>query len=298
VKTRLALVPVTLVGITLVTFLLLHLAPGDPAAVRAGQGRGVTAESIAQLRHEYGLDRPLAAQYVSWLGRSLTLDFGSSLTDGRPVREKMLEALPRTIALALLSTLISYLIAVPLGVWLAARERQRATRLAGGVLYAIYALPTAAVALLALRAGAPYGGGFASLLAGAACLSLATLVRLSRHQRSAMLEALRADWVRTARAVGAGERRLLFVHALPNALLPMVTLLAGELPALLSGSVIVEQVFGIRGLGLLGFDAVLARDYPTLLGLTMLGAVLTLAGVLAADAGYGLLDPRLKERAA
>lgn len=297
-KTRLALVPVTLVGITLVTFLLLHLAPGDPAAVRAGQGRGVTAESIAQLRHEYGLDRPLAAQYASWLGRSLVLDFGNSLTDGRPVRDKMLEALPRTVALALLSTLISYLIAVPLGVWLAARERRRPAKLAVWLLYGLYALPTAAVALLALRAGAPYGGDFASLLAGAACLSLATLVRLSRHQRSAMLEALRADWVRTARAVGAGERRLLFVHALPNALLPMITLLAGELPALLSGSVIVEQVFGIRGLGLLGFDAVLARDYPTLLGLTMLGAVLTLAGVLAADAGYGLIDPRLKERAA
>jgi peptide/nickel transport system permease protein len=210
----------------------------------------------------------------------------------------MAEALGSTLALALLSTLFSYLIAVPLGVWLAARDRRRGTRVAGGLLYVAYALPTAAVALLALRAGAPYGGGALSLVAGAACLSLATLVRLARHQRSAVLAALRADWVRTARAIGAGERRLLFTHVLPNALLPMVTLLAGELPALLSGSVIVEQVFGIHGLGLLGFDAVLARDYPTLLGLTMLGAVLTLAGVQLADVGYGLLDPRLRERAA
>jgi peptide/nickel transport system permease protein len=298
VKTRLALAPITLVGITLVTFLLLHVAPGDPAQVSAGTGRGVTAESIAQLRHQYGLDRPLAAQYFRWLGRSLVLDFGRSLVDERPVRDKMLEALPRTAALALLSTLFSYAIAVPLGVWLAARDRRRDARLAGGLLYVAYALPTAAVALLVLRLGAPYGGGFAGLIAGAACLSLATTVRLSRHQRSAVLSALRADWVRTARAAGAGERRLLFAHVLPNALLPMLTLLAGELPALLSGSVIVEQVFGIHGLGLLGFDAVLARDYPTLLGLTMLGAVLTLAGVVAADAGYAILDPRLKERAA
>jgi len=298
VKSRLLLAPVTLVGITLVTFLLLHLAPGDPASVRAGQGRGVTAESIAELRHEYGLDRPLAVQYLSWLGRSLVLDFGRSLGDGQPVRDKLLAALPRTGALALLSTVISYLLAVPLGVWLAARDRRRVARVAGSALYLVYALPTAAVALLVLRAGAPYGGDLLGLVAGAACLSLATLVRLARHQRSAVLEALRADWVRTARAIGAGERRLLVAHVLPNALLPMVTLLAAELPALLSGTVIVEQVFGIRGLGLAGFDAVLGRDYPMLLGLTMLGAVLTLAGVLAADVGYGLIDPRLRERSA
>lgn len=297
-KSRLLLAPVTLVGITLVTFLLLHLAPGDPASVRAGQGRGVTAESIAELRHEYGLDRPLAVQYLSWLGRSLVLDFGRSLGDGQPVRDKLLAALPRTGALALLSTVISYLLAVPLGVWLAARDRRRVARVAGSALYLVYALPTAAVALLVLRAGAPYGGDLLGLVAGAACLSLATLVRLARHQRSAVLEALRADWVRTARAIGAGERRLLVAHVLPNALLPMVTLLAAELPALLSGTVIVEQVFGIRGLGLAGFDAVLGRDYPMLLGLTMLGAVLTLAGVLAADVGYGLIDPRLRERSA
>jgi peptide/nickel transport system permease protein len=297
VKTRLLLVPITLVGITLVTFVLLHLAPGNPAEVRAGQGRGVTPESIAAFRHAYGLDRPLATRYLGWLGRSLTLDFGRSLTDGRPVREKMLEAFPRTLALALLATLFAYGVAVPLGVALAARDQRPLARIGAAGLYGLYALPTAALALLALEAGAPYGGSAASLLVAAACLATATLVRLARHQRSALLAALRADWVRTAHAAGAGEARVLLRHALPNALLPMVTLLAGELPALLSGSVIVEQVFGIRGLGLLGFDAVVSRDYPVLLGLTMLGAAITLAGVLAADLAYRWLDPRLREHA-
>jgi peptide/nickel transport system permease protein len=292
---RLALIPLTLVGITLVTFLLMHLAPGDPAALRAGQGRGVTAETIAQYRQTFGLDRPIGARYLAWLGKSVRLDFGSSLVDGRPVREKMLSALPRTLALALLATFFAYLVAVPLGAFSAARDGRRSTRILAAGLYVIYALPLAAVALIALRAGAPYGGTPLAFVAAAACLALAALVRLSRHQRAALLTALRADYVRTARAVGASDGRVLFRHALPNALLPMVTLLAAELPALLSGSVLVEEVFGIRGLGLLGFDAVLGRDYPTLLGLTVLGAVLTLAGVLVADVAYGLLDPRLRE---
>ena len=183
---------------------------------------------------------------------------------------------------------------MPLGCALAAGDGRRWTRVGTGGLYVLYAIPVAAVAMLALGAGAPYGRGPLVLLSAASCLSLAALVRLSRYQRGALLTALRADYIRTARATGASPTRVIARHALRNALLPMVTLLGAELPALLSGSVIVEQVFGVHGLGLLGFDAVLARDYPVLLGLTTLGALVTLAGVLAADAAYGLLDPRLR----
>jgi peptide/nickel transport system permease protein len=292
---RLALVPPTLIGITLVTFLLVHLAPGDPAAVRGAQGRGVSPEAIAAFRQAYGLDGPIVPRYLAWVSRTARLDFGESLVDGRPVREKLGEAFPATAALALLAVLLSYLVAVPLGCALAAADGKGWARVVTGALYVVYALPAAAVALIALAAGAPYGGrGVLGLLVAAACLSLAGLVRLSRYQRGALLAALRADYVRTARAKGASPARVIFGHGLRNALLPTVTLLGAELPALLSGSVIVEQVFGVHGLGLLGFDAVLARDYPVLLGLATLGALLTLAGVLAADAAYGLLDPRLR----
>lgn len=294
---RLLLLPPTLLGITLCTFLLLHVAPGDPAEVRAGMGRGVTPESIAAFRAEYHLDEPLATSYLHWLARSARLDFGRSLLDGQPVRDKLAAALPATLSLAFLAVALAYLLAVPLGCALAASDGKRWTRLTTSALYCIYALPTAAVGLAALFAGAPYGGrGAGVLFAAASCLSLAAIVKLSRYQRGALLSALRADWVRTARAKGASPARVLYRHALRNALLPMVTLLGAELPALLSGSVIVEEVFGIHGLGLCGFDAVLARDYPVLLGLTTLGAVLTLAGVLVADAAYGLLDPRLRGR--
>jgi peptide/nickel transport system permease protein len=293
---RLAIVPATLLGITLVTFLLMHMAPGDPASLRAGQSRGASAQAIAAYRHAYGLDRSLGAQYLDWLQRSVTLDFGDSLADGRPVRVKLAEALPRTAALALLATFLAYLFAVPLGVVLAARDGRALSRTITVVLYAVYALPVAALAMFLRALGAPYGGAGA-LLAAAGALALYACVRLSRHQRSALLGQLRSDFVRTARAMGAGDRRVLFRHALPGALLPMITLLGSELPALLSGSVIVEQVFGVRGIGLCGFDAVLARDYPMLLGLATVAALITVAGVLTCDLLTERLDPRLRGRA-
>jgi peptide/nickel transport system permease protein len=286
--------PFTLVGITLVTFLLVHVAPGDPAAVRAGSGRGVSAESIAALRREYGLDQPLVRQFVAWAARSARLDFGRSLVDGRPVRDKIVEALPTTLGLALLAAALAYLVAVPLGCLLALGDRQKGARAIEALLALVYALPQAAVGMWLLSAGAPYGAG--AVWAAAVVLAVTTIVQVSRYQRGALLTALRADYVRTARAKGGGPRDELR-HALRNALLPTVTLLGAELPALLSGSILVEQVFGVRGVGLMAFDAVLARDYPTLLGLTTLGALVTLVAVLAVDLAYGAIDPRLRGRA-
>jgi peptide/nickel transport system permease protein len=253
----------------------------------------VTPQSIAALRAEYGLDRSAASQYLSWLSRSARLDFGRSFVDGRAVRERIGEALPAPLCLAVVAVGIAWLLAVPLGCWLALKER----RAVDALLALVYATPTVAVGMALLAVGAPFGGAHAStFIVAAACLSLTTLVRVSRHQRSALVGALRADYVRTARAKGGGPRQILR-HALRNALLPTVTLLGAELPALLSGSILVEQLFGIHGLGLLAFDAVLQRDYPTLLGLATLTALVTLGGVLLVDAAYGLVDPRLRERA-
>jgi peptide/nickel transport system permease protein len=293
---RLSTVPATLVGITLVTFALAHALPGDAATLQAAGGRGVSAEAVAALRRQYGLDRPLAAQYLAWLARSARLDFGESLSDGVPVRAKLAAALPTTLALALLATLLAFGGALPLGVALALGDGRAWARAAGAALAVAYATPAAAVALLVLRAGAPYGGrSLGALLPAAACLALAELARLSRYQRASLLAALRADYVTTARAKGAGPRAVAR-HALVNALLPMVTLLGAELPALLSAAVVVEQVFGLPGVGRLALDAVWARDVPLLLGLTTVGALVTLLGVLAADVAYGLVDPRLRGR--
>jgi peptide/nickel transport system permease protein len=246
---------------------------------------------------EFVLDRPLWRQYADWLGRSARLDFGASLVDGEPVRAKIAGALPTTLTLALLGTLLAFGVAVPLGAALGFYDRRRWARASTAALYGLYAVPGAAVALIVLRAGAPFGvHTLAGLLPAAACLALAETVRLARYQRGAVVAELAADYVTTARMKGHGTGGVLR-HALGNALLPTVTLLGAELPALLSASVIVEEVFGLHGIGRLAFDAVLARDVPVLLGLTTVSALATLAGVLAADLAYGLVDPRLRGRA-
>jgi len=293
---RFVVVPLTLVGITLVTFALLHALPGDAALVQAGTSRGASPESLAAMRRQYGLDRALPAQYADWLARSARLDFGESLVDGRPVRGKIADALPTTLCLALLAAALAFGVAVPLGCALGFFDRAPVVRVSSSALYLLYALPVAAVAMLVLRAGAPWGARtLAGMLPAAACLALAETVKLMRYQRGALLDALAADYVTTARAKGHGARGVV-AHALRNTLLPTVTLLGSELPALLSAAVIVEQVFGLHGIGMMAFDAVMTRDVPLLLGITTVGALITLVAVLAADVAYGLVDPRLKGR--
>jgi len=295
---RLAVVPLVLLGVTLVTFALVHALPGDAALVQAGTARGASPESLAAMRAEYGLDRSWPAQYAAWLGRSARLDFGDSLVDGRPVRAKIAEALPTSLALALLAAALAFGIAVPLGAALGWLDRKAWARATSAALYGVYALPVAAVALLVLRAGAPWGARtLVGMLPAAGALALAETVKLARYQRGALLDALAADYVTTARAKGLGPAGVA-VHALRNALLPTVTLLGSELPALLSAAVVVEQVFGLHGIGMMAFDAVMTRDVPLLLGITTVGALVTLAAVLAADLAYGLVDPRLRGRAA
>ena len=290
--------PLVLLGVTLVTFALVHALPGDAALVQAGTARGASPESLAAMRAEYGLDRSWPAQYAAWLGRSARLDFGDSLVDGRPVRAKIAEALPTSLALALLAAALAFGVAVPLGAALGWLDRKAWARATSAALYGIYALPVAAVALLVLRAGAPWGARtLVGMLPAAGALALAETVKLARYQRGALLDALAADYVTTARAKGLGPAGVA-VHALRNALLPTVTLLGSELPALLSAAVVVEQVFGLHGIGMMAFDAVMTRDVPLLLGITTVGALVTLAAVLAADLAYGLVDPRLRGRAA
>ncbi len=286
---RLLLLPVTFLGVTLATFALVHLAPGDPASVRAGLG--ATPELIAENRALAGLDKPIAARYVAWLQRSVRLDFGESLVDGRPVRTRILEALPRTAAIAGLALVLAFAVAVPVGAWSAARDGTRGARALEAGLAVAYGFPVVALALLLLRAGAPWGD---SLFAPAVCLALPSAIVLSRQQRSAFIAALAADWIRTARAKGAGPGRVIVGHALRAAMLPTVTIAGAEVPVLLSGAVLVERAFGVPGLGELGYDAALARDYPTLMGLATLSAISAAAAVLLSDLAIAWLDPRLR----
>lgn len=295
---RLLLAVPTLLGVTLVTFALVHLLPGDPGQLRAGEGRGVTAQVIEENRALAGLDQPLGRRYLRWLGRSARLDFGRSLADGRPVRARVGEALLPTVALGLLAALLAVGIGLPLGALSALRAGRPEALLIELALTAAYAVPVLALGLLLLRAGAPYGGGsLVGLLAPALCLCLPSLVVMAQQQRAALRSALASDPVRGARAKGAGPLRVLLVHALPIALLPMVTLIGSQVPWLLSGSVIVERIFGLGGLGELGYQSLLARDYPTVMALTTVAAVLSIGGMLVADLAAVLLDPRLRAHA-
>jgi peptide/nickel transport system permease protein len=259
----------------------------------------------------YGLDRPLAAQFGSWLKRAATLDFGTSFQDHRPVAVRIGEALPYTLALNSLAFLLTLAISVPLGVAQARRPGSPFDRIWGGALFALYAMPSFWVAMLlitlfSVRLGwlplfGVSSGAHASfldftrhLVLPVVCLTYAAVAFFSRMVRSSVLEAAGKGFVLAARARGATAARALWQHAFRNALLPLITLAGILLPALLSGSVIIERIFAWPGLGRLYFDAILARDYPVVLGLTFVTAVATLAASLLADILYAAADPRIR----
>lgn len=320
VARRLLLAIPTAFGVTLVTFALMHLAPGDPAAIAAdaGGGSAISREAVALFRETHGLDRPLPVQYGRWLASIATLDFGKSFRDGRPAMEKIREALPATIWLAGLALLLAYGLAIPLGVFTAAKDGRPAARAVSAGLFAFYALPhfVAAVTLLVLLGGGRFLDLFpiqglhaegAQALSGPAwlgdllwhsvlpvfCLSYALAAGLARYLRASMLETLSQDFIRTARAKGLSERTVVWRHALRQAATPLVSLLGAVVPALLGGSVIVESVFGIHGLGSLSLEAILARDYNVIMALATVAALFTLVAGLAADLLQLALDPRL-----
>ncbi len=318
VARRLLLMVPLIVGITLISFIVIRLAPGGPVEMATDLSPKVTAEARERLRAYYGLDRPLHVQYLSWLGRVATLDFGTSFSpDGRPVIAKIAERVPVTLGISLLSLGFIYVVAVPIGVYSAARQGSRFDRTSTVILFAGYSVPAFWLALLLMILfGVKLGwlpiSGLVSLeyeslsLAGklwdrARHLVLPIFVSaftgaagLSRYMRSNMLEVIRQDYIATARAKGLSERAVMFRHAMRNALLPFVTILGLSVPGLIGGAVIFEQIFAIPGLGRLFYQAVMSRDYPLIMGELVIGALLTLFGNLLADVGYALADPRIK----
>jgi peptide/nickel transport system permease protein len=304
----------TFLGITVLTFAVAHLAPGDPLQLDPENANAVAAARVAT-----GLEEPLPLQYARWLGRVASLDFGRSLVDQRPVAEKLAETLPRTLLLSLLALLVAYGLAIPLGVYQAARPRSWASRAISGALFVVYSVPSfwVAVLLLLFLAGArglslfPFDGLHSSgaeslgpigrvldtawhLVLPVACLAYATLAVVSRQVRAAMIDALGQEYVKAARARGISQRSILFHHALRNSLLPVITLLSMSLPVLIGGSVVVERAFGIPGMGLLAFEAIATRDYPVVMAVATLSAVVTMVAVLLADLLYAVVDPRIR----
>jgi peptide/nickel transport system permease protein len=324
---RIGLFVPTLLFITLLSFALSRLAPGDPAALKVGVGAeggiagrtGLNERTLELLRKQWHLDKPLWQQYLLWLRDLVTLEFGRSFQDNRPVLEKIAERLPITLAMNLFAVLIAYGIAIPLGVYSATHSGTALDRFLTFLLFALYSLPSFWVAMLAVTflcnpeylALFPTGGIrsifhseqwslWQRIVDYAWHLTLPMLVYtyasfafISRQMRSALLEVLRQDYIRTAYAKGLPGRVVIWKHAVRNSLIPIVTLLAGILPSLISGSVIVETIFSIPGMGELSFRALVARDYPVIMAVFTLSAVLTLVGILLADILYAVVDPRI-----
>lgn len=323
-KRLLMMIP-TFIGITVITFLIIQLAPGDPAYLKAQSGSGsVTSESMAagiveQTRILYGLDQPLPVQYWKWVNRLVRLDLGRSYLDQRPVIDKIGEALPITLALNVISVSLLYIISVPLGTYLALRNGRRRERLITMLLFFLYSLPSFWVAMMLMiyLAGGDYLdmfpiAGFISsgadtlpwyrmilnvmwhLVLPIICLTYGGLAFMSRFTKSSVLEVARDDFMRTARAKGLMPWKAMWRHGLRNALIPLVTLVGSLLPAMIGGSVIIEQIFSIPGMGRLGFESVLARDYPVIMGIAAMSAILTLVGMLLSDLLYAVVDPRIR----
>jgi peptide/nickel transport system permease protein len=308
-----------LVGISLVSFLMMHMAPGGPIGAVTDLNPKATAESRARLQAYYGLDQPLHVQYGRWLARMATLDFGESFSpDGRPVSEKIRERIPITLTINVLSMALIFLVAIPVGVYSAVRKGSLFDRISTVTVFTGFAVPTFWLALLLMilfgvKLGwLPISGissleyeslGIAGKLADRAhhlvlpvlLAAFGGLAGMSRYMRSNMLEVIRQDYVATARAKGLPEGKVVFRHAMRNALLPVITILGLSVPDLLGGSVIFETIFAIPGMGQLFYQGVMSRDYPLIMGILTIGAFLTLLGNLLADVGYALADPRIRQ---
>jgi peptide/nickel transport system permease protein len=304
-----ATVPVLLL-VTAGVFALLHLTPGDP--IDAMMAESVDAVAKASLRAELGLDRPLPLQYAAWMGRLLRGDLGRSIRNGEPVLESVSRRLRPSLQLALLAMSVSLLIAFPAGIVSAVRRNTAADRVSTTLALFGICMPNFLLALLLIflfgvtLRWLPISGyvdpaeelvdGLRSLALPAVTLGLALAAVVTRTLRSSMLEALSEDYVRTARAKGLPEGRVIRGHVFRNALIPVVTVLGLQLGTLIGGAVITEYVFALPGVGRLVVDAVFARDYPLVQGVVLLIALGFIASNLLVDLLYGVIDPRIRHR--
>ncbi|WPB55394.1 ABC transporter permease [Xylophilus sp. GOD-11R] len=303
-------------GIALLNFLILQIAPGDVVDVMAGEAGAATPEYMAQMRASFGLDQPLGLQLLHYLWRMFTLDLGFSFRQNMPVFDLVMDRLPATLLLMTSAIFIALLLGVALGTLSAIKVHSWVDNLGSLFVLAAYAMPTfwlglMAIVLFSARLGWLPSGGMTDISANHQ--GLAWVLDVARHAvlpsftlatfylavyaklvRSSMLELYGADFIRTARAKGAGETRIALVHTLRNALLPLVTMLGFQIASLLSGAVLVESVFSWPGLGRLAFEAILARDFNLLLGILLLSSILVTLINIGVDLLYAWLDPRVQ----
>ncbi|MDZ4746176.1 MAG: ABC transporter permease [bacterium] len=339
----------TLFIITVISFGISRLAPGDPAASKVGQGSEggmsgrstINEKTLELIRKQWHLDKPIWKQYVIWTGGLLCFDmaqvftpttsdygkavftgrpdFGKSFQDNRPVWDKIVERVPVTLIMNLLAIIIAYMIAIPTGVYSSTHQGTMFDKLSTFTLFALYSLPVFWVGTLAITflsnpeflaifpsnglrsAGYSVNWPWYKQLSDMAWhLTLPMIIYvysdfafISRQMRSSMLEVVRQDYIRTARAKGLNERAVIYKHALRNALIPLITIVAAIIPNLIGGSVIIETIFSIPGMGQLSYQGLVSRDYPMIMAVFTISAILTLVGMLLADILYSIADPRI-----
>ncbi len=352
---RIFLVIPTLFVITILSFGISRLAPGDPAELKAGiganqnlttGGKDLNEKIIEMIRKQWHLDKPVfymsileefddvnpksfwqrlsfnwngtKNQYHIWTANVLKMDFGKSFRDNQPVLDKIKERIPITLILNLISTFLAYLIAIPLGIYSAVNQNSMWDRISTVFVFILYSLPSFWIGtmLIIFFGGGdffdwfPYAGLYSNsytfmtpwekfmdvcwhLVLPVFVYTYGSFAYLSRQMRVGMLEVIRQDYIRTARAKGLSEKVVIYKHALRNSLIPIITILAYLLPAMISGSIIIETIFTIPGMGSLAFEAIIARDYPIVMAVFTISAVLTLFGILLSDILYSFVDPRI-----
>jgi peptide/nickel transport system permease protein len=312
--TRLLQSLVLLFIVLTITFFLLHAAPGDPTARYFGPD--ISPETVQRIKESLGLDRPLVEQYARWMGAFVRGDFGLSLRYLRPVRDLLAEAIPNTLRLTVAALALHIMLGVCLGVLSAVKRYSLFDKVNTIAALFVYSIPSFWLSLMlillcSLKLGvlpsshmqsidAQGLSGFAALLdrlrhlvLPAFVLGVASAASTARYTRGSMLEVLREDYIRTARAKGLPESSVFLKHALKNAALPVVTIIGLSLPFLFGGAVVVETIFSWPGMGQLAVEAIYARDYPTVLAINFVVAAIVILGNLLTDVAYGLLDPRI-----
>jgi peptide/nickel transport system permease protein len=317
VKRLLGLIPLFF-GITVICFFVIRLAPGSPVDAEGAMNPNFTENARAKFISMYGLDKPLLTQYVVWLKKVSKFDFGESFArDSRPVWDKIKERLPITVGISFTALLLIFIISVIVGILSARYKDSVFDRGVTVFVFVGFAIPTFWLALICMYLFGvvldlvPISGltswNFDNLSPLGKLLDIAKhmllpmfvtvvggLAGMSRFMRASMIEVLSKDYIIAARSRGFSEKRIHFKHALKNALLPAITLLGLSVPGLVGGSVIFESIFTIPGMGQLFYQAVTMRDYPTVMGILVLGAILTLIGNLIADIMYAVVDPRIR----
>ena len=306
-----------LLGISLLMFVIMHLAPGDPTSMRYGLNPEVSESARANFNKMYDLDKPVLEQFGLWLKRFLSFDFGNSLLDDQPVMQKIAARLPATLLLQLVSLFVVFVIAIPVGIMSAVKRNSLFDKVTTVTVFIGYALPAFWLALILIMVFGvrlqwfpisgmspwytEYIGTWAKfkdliwhLVLPVATTAFGSLAALSRYSRSSMIEVLNENYILTARAKGLPESRVIFVHGLRNALLPIVTILGLTLPALISGSFIFETIFAWPGMGRLGYEAIMSYDYPVVMGVGVIATLLTLVGIFLSDILYAFVDPRIR----